>query len=66
MLLLAQQHVQKCFMAVVGAQVAILGWSQHCTVLALAALVRQPLGGSALNTDEYPHCLVLSLVETTN
>lgn len=37
-----------------------------CAVLALAALVRQPLGDSALNTDEYPHGLVLSLVETTN
>lgn len=37
-----------------------------CAVLALAALVRQPLGGSALNTDEFPLCLVLSLVETTN
>lgn len=41
-------------------------WAALCAVLALAALVRQPLGGSALNTDEYPHGLVLSLVETTN
>lgn len=29
--MLAQQHVQKCFMAVVGAQVAILGWTQRST-----------------------------------